>query len=72
MSKIKLRVTTKNWWKAAGVRAVKTMAQTAAAMIPVAVTIQQVDWRTVLGTAALAGVASIFTSVAGLPEVKEN
>lgn len=63
---------TKAWLKAAAVRAVKTVAQTAVAMIPVAATIQQVDWLTVLGTAALAGVASVLTSLAGLPEVKED
>ena len=58
------------WVKAAGIRAIKTMAQTAAAMIPAAAMIQQVDWRVVLGTAALAGVASVLTSLAGLPEVE--
>lgn len=63
---------TKKWLKAAGVRAVKTVAQTAVALLPAAATIQQVDWITVLGTAALSGVASILTSVAtGLPEVEE-
>lgn len=61
---------TVNWIKAAGVRAVKTTAQTAVAMIPVAVTISQVDWKTVVETALLAGVVSILTSIAGLPEVK--
>ena len=61
----------KAWWKAAGIRAIKTFAQTAVAMIPVAVTITQVDWLTVLGTAALAGVVSLLTSVAGLPELKD-
>lgn len=60
----------KKWIKAAAIRAVKTMAQTAAAMIPAAVTITAVDWVTVVGTAALAGVLSILTSVAGLPEVE--
>ena len=65
-------VNTVKWLKAAGIRAVKTMAQTALAIIPVAVTIQQVDWLTVLGTAALAGVVSILTSLAGLPEVKDG
>lgn len=60
------------WIKAAGVRAVKTMAQTAVALIPVAVTITEVDWVTVIGTAALAGVLSILTSVAGIPEVEEE
>ena len=66
------KIFTKEWFKAAGVRAVKTVAQTAVAMIPVAATIQQVDWLTVLGTAALAGVVSILTSLAGLPEVKDG
>ena len=65
-------VNTKKWVKSAAVRAVKTIAQTAVAMIPVAVTIQSVDWVTVIGTAALAGVVSILTSVAGLPEVEER
>lgn len=59
----------KMWFKAALVRAVKTMAQTAVAMLPVAATVAEVDWLTVLGTAALAGVASLLTSLAGLPEV---
>lgn len=61
----------KKWIKAAGVRAIKTMAQTAVAMIPAAATITQVDWITVTGTVALAGALSILTSVAGLPEVEE-
>lgn len=58
------------WIKAAGVRAVKTMAQTAAAMLPAAATISAVDWGTVVGTAALAGIASLLTSIKGLPEVE--
>ena len=62
---------TKKWLKAAGIRAVKTMAQTAAALLPAAATIAQVDWFTVAGTAALAGAASVLTSLAGLPEVKQ-
>ena len=60
----------KAWAKAAGIRAVKTMAQTAVAMLPAAATITAVDWKTVAGTAALAGVASMLTSVKGLPELK--
>lgn len=60
----------KEWVKAAGVRAVKTMAQTALAMIPAAVSITEVNWVTIIGTAALAGVVSMLTSVAGLPEVE--
>lgn len=62
----------KTWAKAAGIRALKTVAQTAVAMIPAAVTIGAVDWLTVVGTAALAGVVSILTSIAGLPEVDEK
>ena len=57
---------------AAGVRAVKTAAQTAVALIPAAVSINAVDWTMVIGTAALAGVVSLLTSVAGLPECKEE
>ena len=64
------KVNLKKWAIAAGIRAVKTFAQTAVAMIPVAVTISQVDWKVVLGTAALAAVTSILTSVAGIPEVE--
>ena len=60
----------KAWAKAAGIRAVKTMAQTAVAMLPAAATITAVDWKTLAGTAALAGVASLLTSVKGLPELK--
>ncbi|WP_320958694.1 holin [Enterocloster asparagiformis] len=60
---------TRKWIKAAGIRAAKTMAQTAVAMLPAAATISAVDWRAVVGTAALAGVASILTSLAGLPEL---
>lgn len=58
------------WWKRAGVRAAKTMAQTAVAMLPAAAAITAVDWGTVIGTAALAGVASFLTSLAGLPELE--
>lgn len=64
-------VNTKKWLKAAAIRAVKTFAQTAVALIPAAAMITAVDWKTVLGTAALAAVASMLTSVAGLPEVEE-
>ncbi len=60
------------WVKAAGIRAVKTMAQSAVALIPAAATIGAVDWQVVLGTAALAGVVSLLTSLAGLPEVPEE
>ena len=59
------------WAKAAGIRAVKTVAQTALAMIPVGVSVTEVGWAGVLGTAVLAGVLYLLTSVAGLPELKE-
>ena len=60
------------WAKKSGIRAVKTAAQTAVALLPAAATIAQVDWLTVLGTAALAGVASVLTSLAGLPELNNT
>lgn len=62
---------TKKWWKAAGVRAVKTVAQTAVAMIGTSVVIADVDWLIVVSASALAGVLSLLTSIAGLPEIKE-
>lgn len=66
------RIITKTWLKAAGIRAVKTVAQTAVAMIPVGVTVNEVSWWAVIGTALLAGLTSLLTSVAGLPEVSDN
>ncbi len=59
------------WIKAAGIRALKTTAQTAVAMIPVGISIAEVGWGAVIGTSVLAGIVSLLTSVAGLPEVKE-
>lgn len=59
----------KKWFKAAGIRAIKTVAQTAVAMIPVAVMITEVDWITVLSTSLTAGILSILSSIAGLPEL---
>ena len=61
----------KNWLKAAGILALKTVAQTAAATIGTAAVLGEVDWLMVGSAAALAGVLSLLTSVAGLPEVKE-
>lgn len=59
----------KKWGKAAGIRAIKTVCQTAVALIPVGVTVTAVGWKEVFGTALLAGIVSLLTSVAGLPEV---
>ena len=60
------------WLRAALVRALKTVAQTAAATIGTAVMISEVDWRMVLSAALLAGALSLLTSVAGLPEAQEK
>jgi hypothetical protein len=62
----------KAWLKAAIVRAVKTVAQTAAATIGTSAILSDVDWRVCLSAAALAGILSLLTSVAGLPEVSEQ
>jgi hypothetical protein len=59
------------WFRAAGVRAIKTVAQSAIAAIGTAAMLGGVDWKTVASTAALAGLLSLLTSVAGLPEIKE-
>lgn len=61
----------KKWAKAAAVRAVKTVAQAAVAAIGSSVALGDVNWTLVASTAALSGVLSLLTSVAGLPEVKE-
>lgn len=60
-----------NWCKAAGTRAIKTVAQTAVAAIGTSAVLGEVNWVMVASTAALAGVASLLTSLAGLPEIKE-
>lgn len=59
----------KNWWKAALVRALKTVAQTALATVGTAALLEQVNWLAVASAAALAGVLSLLTSLAGIPEV---
>lgn len=60
----------KTWMKAAAVRAIKTVAQTAVATIGTAAVLSSVDWKMVVSASVLAGVLSLLTSVAGLPEVK--
>ena len=60
----------KNWWKAAGVRALKTVAQTAVATIGTTAVLSEVNWLAVASASVLAGILSLLTSVAGLPEVE--
>lgn len=60
----------KKWARAAGVRAIKTMAQTVVAVIGTGAVISTVDWKMAVSSAVVAGVVSILTSVAGLPELK--
>lgn len=60
------------WWNAAGTRAIKTMAQTLIATIGSSAIISAVDWKVVLSATVLAGVLSVATSMAGLPEVEEQ
>lgn len=62
----------KNWIKAAGIRAVKTVAQTAVATIGTTAMISEVNWIAVISASVLAGILSLLTSVAGLPELKNE
>lgn len=64
-------LTNKDWWCAAGIRAIKTVAQTAVATIGTSVVISEVNWIAVLSASALAGVLSLLTSFAGLPEIND-
>lgn len=68
----KVSVDTKKWLKSAGVRAVKTVAQAAIAGIGTAAAMGQVDWKYVISASVLAGVVSVLTSIAGIPEVTED
>lgn len=62
---------TRTFWRATAIRAIRTVCQTAVGMIPAAAMISDVDWQAVVGTALLAGVVSVLTSIAtGLPEVE--
>ena len=62
----------KAWLKAAGIRAIKTVAQTAIATIGTCALISEVDWRVVASASALAGILSLLTSIAGLPELDKE
>ena len=64
------KVFTKEWLKAAGIRAIKTVAQTAVATIGTSAAMGEVNWLTVGSAALLAGILSLLTSIAGLPEVE--
>ena len=66
------RIKNSNWIKAAGVRAVKTMAQSFIATIGSATVLNNVDWRVVLSATILSGILSLATSLAGLPELEEK
>ena len=65
-----MKESTKRWWKAAGIRAIKTVAQTAIATIGTSVFMGDVAWPLVGSASLLAGILSLLTSVAGLPEVE--
>lgn len=66
-----MKESTIRWWKAAGVRALKTVCQTAIATIGTSTAMGEVSWPLVGSASALAGILSLLTSIAGLPELKE-
>ena len=68
----KADVNTVRWMKAAGIRAVKTAAQTAVAVIGTASIIEAIDWKLVVSASIVSGVVSLLTSIAGLPEVESE
>ena len=68
----KVSVNTKKWFKAAGIRAAKTMAQTAVSLISVGAVMSDVNWPMVVSASAVSGIVSVLTSVAGIPEVPEG
>lgn len=65
-------IKTKEWIKAAAIRAVKTMAQAAIAMIGTSAVMADIDWKLVLSASVVAGILSVLTSLAGLPEVDDT
>jgi hypothetical protein len=63
-------LTNKEWWEKAGIRAIKTMAQSGVAVIGTSTIISQIDWKVVVSTIVVSGVLSLLTSLGGLPEVE--
>jgi hypothetical protein len=63
-------LTSKDWWGKAGIRAIKTMAQSGVAVIGTSTIISQIDWKVVVSTIVVSGVLSLLTSLGGLPEVE--
>ncbi len=70
MAKVAMNLSSKSWWKSAGIRCLKTVCQTAIATIGTATVMGQVDWKMVASASLLAGILSLLTSLAGLPEVE--
>lgn len=66
------KIFTKEWFKAAGIRALKTVAQTAIATIGTSAALEAVNWGVVLSASCLAGILSLLTSIAGLPEIDKE
>lgn len=62
----------RKWWKAAGIRSLKTICQTACSMLTIGQAVLEVSWLNVLSVSAVAGVISLLTSIAGLPEVEDE
>lgn len=71
-SVLKVSVDTKKWLKSAGIRAIKTFAQTAVSLITVGNMVTELDWGAIIGISATAAIVSILTSVAGIPEVESE
>lgn len=71
-SVLRANVDTVNWLKKAGIRAIKTFAQTMASLITVGATITDIDWKYLLSVSVVSGVYSVLTSIAGVPEVKAD
>lgn len=67
-----MEIFTKKWWKASLIRSVRTIAQSAIATIGTSAVISEVDWKIVISASLLAGILSLLTSIAGLPELEEK